>query len=106
MSSLIRQALHTECAQWSVRGRRQAAGSAASSHSNVSVQMGHSGGPMVETPGDDEEDEDETVTAAGEGAGAAMLLRVTLLQLQVLVVVWCWYCDRAECERRAMHEDH
>ena len=43
VSSLIRQALQTECAHCSVRGRRQAAGSAASSHSNVSMQMGHSG---------------------------------------------------------------
>ena len=94
MSSLIRQALQTECAHCSVRGRRQAARSAASSHSNVSVQMGHSGGPMVATPEEDDEDEDEA--AAGEGAGAAMLLRGTLLRLQALVVVCCCCCDRAE----------
>jgi hypothetical protein len=96
---LIRQALQTECVHGSVRGRRQTVTSAASSHSNVSVQMGHSGGPMVETPEGDDDDDDEDEAAAGEGAGAAMRMRVTLVQLQALVVVWCCCCDCAECKK-------
>ena len=69
-----RHALQSECVHGSVRGRRQTVTSAASSHSNVSVQMEHSGGPMVAAAWEDDEDEDEA--AAGEGAGAAIAAAV------------------------------